>query len=226
MPRIIENQHRCYSVICITVLEKKRMTFDDYAESAVAFAQNDVNSPTTTRADVEDIETASESEPSVLIRFFFHSSPSYTVSEARRWFPSRRNSSFSPKSMTPSITPPPLRPLLQSPRCRYRDQQPTERISVLRRRFKARALLSFLLLREWLFLPLREWLFLPLREWLSFLKSSLLHKELFKEYHEEFLMKFFRRHTKKHFRKHRRRRSEGGCRRRRRYWRRWTTTTC
>lgn len=194
------------------------MTFDDYAESAVAFAQNDVNSPTTTRADVEDIETASESEPSVLICFFFHSSPSYTVSEARRWCPSRRNSSFSPKSMTPSITPPPLRPLLQSPRCRYRDQQPTERISVLRRRFKARALLSFL--------PLRKWLFLPLREWLSFLKSSLLHKELFKEYHEEFLMKFFRRHTKKHFRKHRRRRSEGGCRRRRRYWRRWTTTTC
>lgn len=214
MPRIIENQHRCYSVICITVLEKKRMTFDDYAESAVAFAQNDVNSPTTTRADVEDIETASESEPSVLICFFFHSSPSYTVSEARRWCPSRRNSSFSPKSMTPSITPPPLRPLLQSPRCRYRDQQPTERISVLRRRFKARALLSFLLLRKWLFLPLREWL--------SFLKSSLLHKELFKEYHE----KFFRQQDKKHFRKHRRRRSEGGCRRRRRYWRRWTTTTC
>lgn len=194
------------------------MTFDDYAQSAVAFAQNDTNTPTTTRADVEDIETASESEPSVLIRFFFHSSPSYTVSEARRWCPSRRNSSFSLKSMTPSITPPPLRPLLQSPRCRYRDQQPTERISVLRRRFIARALLSFLLLRKWLFLPLREWL--------SFLKSSLLHKELFKEYHEEFLMKFFRRHTKKHFRKHRRRRSEGGCRRRRRYWRRWTTTTC
>ena len=182
------------------------MTFDEYAQSAVAFAQNDTNSPTTTRADVEDIETASESEPSVLIRFFFHSSPSYTVSEARRWCPSRRNSSFSLKSMTPSITPPPLRPLLQSPRCRYRDQQPTERISVLRRRFKARALLSFL--------PLRKWLFLPLREWLSFLKSSLLHKELFKEYHEKF------------FRKHRRRRSEGGCRRRRRYWRRWTTTTC
>lgn len=202
------------------------MTFDDYAESAVAFAQNDANTPTTRRTEVEDIETASESEPSVLIRFFFHSSPSYTVSEARRWCPSRRNSSFSLKSMTPSITPPPLRPLLQSPRCRYRDQQPTERISVLRRRFKARALLSFLLLREWLFLPLRKWLFLPLREWLSFLKSSLLHKELFKEYHEEFLMKFFRRHTKKHFRKHRRRRSEGGCRRRRRYWRRWTTTTC
>ena len=194
------------------------MTFDDYAQSAVAFAQNDTNTPTTTRADVEDIETASESEPSVLIRFFFHSSPSYTVSEARRWCPSRRNSSFSLKSMTPSITPPPLRPLLQSPRCRYRDQQPTERISVLRRRFKARALLSFL--------PLRKWLFLPLREWLSFLKNSLLHKELFKEYHEMFLMEFFRRHTKKHFRKHRRRRSEGGCRRRRRYWRRWTTTTC
>ena len=31
MPRIIENQHRCYSVICLTTLEKKRMTFDDYA---------------------------------------------------------------------------------------------------------------------------------------------------------------------------------------------------
>lgn len=218
MPRIIENQHRCYSVICLTTLEKKRMTFDDYAESAVAFAQNDVNTPTTTRTEVEDIETASESEPSVLIRSFLHSSPFCTVFETRRWFPSRHNSSFSLKSMTPSITPPPLQPLLQSPRCRYRDLQPTERISVLRGGVKARVLLSFLLLRKWLFRPLRELL--------SFPKSIHFHREHLKEHLMQYLKEFFRQQRRKQSKKHRCQRSEGGCRRRRRYWRRWTTTTC
>lgn len=115
MPRIIEPQTRFIQHYCLMHLERKRLTFDDYMQTMTSSETKRLTSDTKEHEQSSELETASESEASVLSPLLLPHSQCYTVCGTSERCLNRPKSYSSLKSTTPFITPHPPRPLPTSP---------------------------------------------------------------------------------------------------------------
>ena len=115
MPRIIEPQTRFIQHYCLMHLERKRLTFDNYMQTMTSSETKRPSSDTKEHEQSSELETASESEASVLSPLLLPHSQCYTVCGTSERCPNRPKSYFSLKSTTPFITPHPPLPLPTSP---------------------------------------------------------------------------------------------------------------
>ena len=121
MPRIIEPPAGFLPLVCLVRLERKRLTFDDFMASATASETKRLTADAKEQAQSSELETASESEASVLSPLFLSRSLCFTVCGTNGRCPNRPRSYSSLRSTTPFITPPPPLPLPISPLCMSKD---------------------------------------------------------------------------------------------------------
>lgn len=115
MPRIIEPQTRFIQHFCLMHVERKRMTFDDYMQTMTSSETKRPSSDTKEHEQSSELETASESEASVLSPLLLPRSQCCSVCGTSERCPNRPKSYSSLKSTTPFITPLPPLPLPTSP---------------------------------------------------------------------------------------------------------------